>query len=319
MTDGSGHGPRRVLVLRALGLGDFLTGVPAYRALRQAFPEHCLTLAAPAVFADLVPLTDAVDEVSPAYGLAPLQWSGPPPDVAVNLHGRGPQSHRLLQALQPRRTITYYAPEVPGLSGPCWRADEHEVNRWCRLLDSGGIPADPSRLELRPPAVRSPAPGAVVVHPGAAAGSRRWPPDRFAAVVAQLRCCGHRVALTGSAAELPLCQDVAERAGVGSAAVLAGSLRLNELAALVADAALLVCGDTGVAHLATAYATPSVVLFGPVAPAWWGPPPGRDQHVALWREVDRDRPADPHADHLDPALALISVEDVLAAARSILG
>jgi hypothetical protein len=62
-----------------------------------------------------------------------------------------------------------------------------------------------------------------------------------------------------------------------------------------------------------------VVLFGPVAPAWWGPPPGRDQHVALWREVDRDRPADPHADHLDPALALISVEDVLAAARSILG
>ncbi|MBA3618914.1 MAG: glycosyltransferase family 9 protein [Acidothermales bacterium] len=319
MTGGSGCGPPRVLVLRALGLGDFLTGVPAYRGLRQAFPEHTLSLAAPPVLADLVQLTDAVDEVFPAYGLASLDWSGPPPDVAVNLHGRGPQSHRLLQALRPARTIAYFAPEVPELAGPAWRADEHEVPRWCRLLESCGISADPTRLALRRPNRPSPAAGAVVVHPGAAAGSRRWPADRYAAVAAELHRQGHRVVLTGSADEVQLCAGIAERAGLGAAAVLAGSLGLGELAALVADAALVLCGDTGVAHLATAYATPSVVVFGPVSPVRWGPPFGREQHVALWHGGDGDRPGDPHADHPDPALLRITVDEVLAAAGSLLG
>jgi ADP-heptose:LPS heptosyltransferase len=127
------------------------------------------------------------------------------------------------------------------------------------------------------------------------------------------------VVLTGSADEVQLCAGIAERAGLGAAAVLAGSLGLGELAALVADAALVLCGDTGVAHLATAYATPSVVVFGPVSPVRWGPPFGREQHVALWHGGDGDRPGDPHADHPDPALLRITVDEVLAAAGSLLG
>ena len=38
------------------------------------------------------------------------------------------------------------------------------------------------------------------------------------------------------------------------------------MSAVVARARMVVCGDTGVAHLASAYGTPSVLLFGPV---WW--------------------------------------------------
>jgi ADP-heptose:LPS heptosyltransferase len=70
--------------------------------------------------------------------------------------------------------------------------------------------------------------------------------------------------------------------GLGPQAVLAGRTDLLGLSALVASARLLVGPDTGVAHLATAFGTPSVVLFGPTSPALWGPPADRPQHRALW-------------------------------------
>ncbi len=79
--------------------------------------------------------------------------------------------------------------------------------------------------------------------------------------------------------------------------MLAGRTDLVELAAAVAAAGRVVCGDTGVAHLATALGTPSVVLFGPTSPARWGPPADRPQHRVLWAgraaatlTADRDRP-----------------------------
>jgi ADP-heptose:LPS heptosyltransferase len=52
-----------LVVLRALGLGDLLTAVPALRALAAAFPEHRRVLATPAALAPLAALTGAVDEV----------------------------------------------------------------------------------------------------------------------------------------------------------------------------------------------------------------------------------------------------------------
>jgi ADP-heptose:LPS heptosyltransferase len=78
---------------------------------------------------------------------------------------------------------------------------------------------------------------------------------------------------------------------------------------VVATASLVVCGDTGVAHLATAYATPSVVLFGPTPPAYWGPP-DRPWHRSLWTGGT----GDPHGDAPDPGLLEIAVDDVVAAA-----
>ena len=71
----------------------------------------------------------------------------------------------------------------------------------------------------------------------------------------------------------------------------------------------MICGDTGVAHVATALGRPSVVLFGPVSPAQWGPPPERPQHIALWA----GRTGDPHGRTVDPGLLEIGVDDVIEA------
>ncbi|WP_460683173.1 glycosyltransferase family 9 protein [Modestobacter lapidis] len=300
------------MVLRPLGLGDLLTGVPAIRGIRAAVPGHRLVLATTAALAPLAGLLDAVDEVLPARELEPLDWSGPPPELAVDLHGKGPLSHAVVAGLHPGRLLTF---DSPGYPGPTWYPDEHEVRRWCRLVDEGlGAACDPDALDLAVPAVPAPVTGASVVHPGAAFPGRRWPPDRFAAVARHLAGRGHDVRITGGPAEVELARAVAAAAGLPDAAVLAGRTTSLELAAVVAAARVVVCGDTGVAHLATAYRRPSVVLFGPVSPALWGPPARAGKrgplHVVRWHG---DGAGDPWGAELDPALARVTVAEVTAA------
>ena len=87
---------------------------------------------------------------------------------------------------------------------------------------------------------------------------------------------------------------------------------LLALVALVADAPLLVCGDTGLGHVATATGTPSVLLFGPSAPSSWGPPPGRSRHRVLWGGTT----GEPLGNRVDPGLRRITVSEVLDAART---
>ncbi|MDX3525280.1 glycosyltransferase family 9 protein [Streptomyces sp. ID05-39B] len=306
----------RVLVLRALGLGDLLAGVPALRGVRRAFPGHETVLALPPALHEAALATGAVDTVLPARAPGrgvPLltHWTGPPPQVAVDLHGKGPESRDALAALSPGRLLAFAQPDPPP---PEWRPDEHERDRWCRFLAHYGIPADPADVRLPPPAVESPAPGAVVVHPGAESAARRWPAERYAAVARALHGEGHRVVVTGGPGEDVLVRDVAGRAGLPERDVLRGGLPFGELSALVAGAALLVSGDTGLAHLAVAHATPSVTLFGPVAPHLWGPPRS-PHHLALWKPGP---PGDPHGDVPDLRLLGIDADETVAAARSLL-
>ena len=300
----------RLVVLRALGLGDLLTAIPALRGVARAFPDHERLLAAPAPLAPLVPRRLA--RLVPTGELAPLARWLHRPDCAVNLHGRGPQSHRIVLDARPTRVLAFEHPEIPVSRGfPAWRPGEHEVMRWCRMLAEHGVPADPSELDIEPPSGPPPpgSRGATLIHPGAASGARRWPAQRFAAVARAEREAGRDVAITGGQSEAGLAFDVAARAGLDERQVLAGRTDLADLARAVAAAGRVVCGDTGVAHLATALGTPSVVLFGPVSPAEWGPPAERTRHRALWAGGS----GDPHADRADPRLLEITVADVLEA------
>jgi ADP-heptose:LPS heptosyltransferase len=285
--------------------------VPALRALASAFPDDELVLCAPRAIEPLARLTGAVDRVADTRALEPLPSAARGARVLANLHGRGPQSHELALVAAPAQLIAFEHRDVPQTLGmPEWRACEHEVDRWCRLLAECGMPADPGALDL--PADNLPAPdgaaGATLIHPGAANGARRWPAERFAAVARAERAAGRRVVVTGSPAECDLAHAVAAPADV----VLSGRTSLLELAGAVAAAGRVVCGDTGLAHLATALRTPSVVLFGPTPPARWGPPADRPWHRAIWHGGT----GDPH--HERPHAGLLSIEpdeviDALAA------
>ncbi|SFP02237.1 ADP-heptose:LPS heptosyltransferase [Amycolatopsis arida] len=302
---------RWVVALRALKLGDLLVAVPALRAIRRAWPDHELVLATSGWLRPVVELAGCVDTVLPTHGMAPLPARPTRPDVAVNLHGTGPRSTAVLDALRPRRRIGHRG---HGWPGPEWVDDLHERERWCRLLRAHEVPADGGDLLLTPPPAPGPAPGAVVVHPGAAYGSKRWPVERFALVAGRLRAEGHRVVVSGSAAERAPAEWLRRRAGLARADVLAGHTGLADLAALVAGARLVVSGDTGVAHLAYGFRTPSVTLFGPVPARHWGPPEGGPHRVL---SADHLRRGDPFADTPDPALLGVTVAEVLAAVEAL--
>jgi ADP-heptose:LPS heptosyltransferase len=299
-----------ILVLRALGVGDLAASVPAIRGLRTAFPGETLALAAPAWLTPLIDLIGGVDRIMPTDGLdRSLRLA---PELAVNLHGRGPESHRLLLATKPAKLWAFANAESGHLDGPPWVEDEHEAYRWCRLLGHYGVIADPSDLSLAVPEVPVSS-GVTIVHPGAKSPSRRWPAERYAEVARQLDQAGHHVVITGSAAEHDLAVRVAAEAGLPAGALLPTGL--SELAALVAHARLLISGDTGIAHLATAYGTRSVVLFGPMSPARWGAPPGRPQHRAIWHG-SHSEPGDAPGPDVHPALLAIRPAEVIAAIRA---
>jgi ADP-heptose:LPS heptosyltransferase len=310
----------QLTILRALGLGDLLTAVPSLRALARAFPEHRRLLAAPAWLEPLLPLVEEDGEPC-LHGLAELDGLGGDraalphrPEIGVNLHGRGPESHRLLLSSRPGRLLAFRHAAVPETAAmPVWERDEHETRRWCRLLRESGIEADPDELEIRPPRIGLPdwTHGATVLHPGAASAARRWPPERWTEVARAEREAGREVVVTGSIKEVGLARAIATAAGLEPHCQLAGRTDLRCLAALVAGAGAVVCGDTGIAHLATALGVPSILLFGPTSPRHWGPPPERGIHRVLWE----GGVGDPHAETVDGGLLEIEVDAVVAALR----
>lgn len=303
-------GRPELLVLRALKLGDLLVAVPALHALRRAYPGHRLRYAAQGWLSEALDLVGGF-ELLPTHGLdVPLAVEPGTVDIAVNLHGSGPESQARIDAIRARHTIAHGNGHR---AGPRWHPDLHERERWVRLLTWHGIHADPLDLRLGVPPLPSPVPGATVLHVGAAYGSRLWPAQRFAVVAASLSAAGHTIAFTGSSGERDRALEVCTLAGLPAAAVLAGKLTLGEFAATVAAARLVVSADTGAAHLASAYGTPSVVIFGPAPPEIWGPPPG--PHIVLTR-ADLRR-GDTFGADPDPALLAVSVPDVLQAVRDL--
>ncbi len=301
----------RTVALRALGLGDLCTAIPALRALRRA--SGWLTLATAAPLEPLVRLAGLADEIVVQRGLdEPLVSTTHGADLAVNLHGRGPESVELLRATRPRRLVSHTVANgrrpdsAPGEHLVAWVDGVHDSERWCRLVEvATGSPVD--RRDRLVAYAGDGSPDRVIVHPGAAAPARRWPVDRFARVARHLAQVGYRVVVTGSSDERPL--GVAMARICPDIDVQSGRTDLAGLVDLVAGARLAVSGDTGVAHLATALGVATVTLFGPSSPAVWGPP-ADGPHTVLWA----GRTGDPHGSSPDPGLLAITPDDVITAA-----
>ena len=110
------------------------------------------------------------------------------------------------------------------------------------------------------------------VHVSGGRESKQGHLDRFADVARRLATeRGATIVLTGSEGDRRMVQTVAAQLHGLRVIDAAGALDLADLAAVLASLDLLVTGDTGPMHLASAVATPIVALFGPADPRRYGP------------------------------------------------
>ncbi|MFI6706843.1 glycosyltransferase family 9 protein [Nonomuraea sp. NPDC050478] len=272
-------GVRRIAVLRANALGDFLLALPGVEAIRNAYPDAELTLLALPWHADfLAGRPGPVDEVialPPITGVSTSEDGHRAPagllerlresrfDLAVQIHGGGRYSNPFVRALGAGTTAGLRAPDAPPLDR--WVRYihfQHETMRYLEVaaLVGGHTSLTEPRLTVtaRDRAELGELPeGLVAIHPGANDPRRRWPPERFAAVADRL---GRPVVVTGSRAERDLVARVAGAMRRPPAAV-AGELSVGGLAALYERCDLLVANDTGPRHLAAAVGTATVAVY----------------------------------------------------------
>jgi ADP-heptose:LPS heptosyltransferase len=162
----------------------------------------------------------------------------------------------------------------------------------------------------------------VVVAPLTGWPSRVWPPERFAAVSDHiLQTTGHEVVLVSggserdSAAIHQIAGQMRHRPHLGI-----GTFGFRALSALISKAALVLSGDTGPMHIASAFDTPYVALFGPSPVERFAPLVGRGLPMAKsvpcgpCHKFDCPNKEEEH----QLCLKLLSAEEVNAAVDSFL-
>lgn len=280
---------RRIAVLRANGLGDYVVAEPALAALRAAYPDAELTLLGATHHAALLegrpspvdrvvtvplmtgvrvgPAPDASEDEVEAWCAAQRAYGY---DLAVQMHGGGRNSNRLLLRLGARVTVGAATPDAPHPDRWVpYTSYQHDTVRWLEVAGAAGATA--TRIEPRfevtdddlkascDVVAEADAP-LVVVHPGATDARRCYPEERLGAVAQDLADRGARVVVAGGAGEADRVARVA--AGMRTAPETAvGTLDLPALVGLLARAQLVIGNDSGPRHLAGAVGTPTVAVF----------------------------------------------------------
>ncbi|MCY7274234.1 MAG: lipopolysaccharide heptosyltransferase II [Phormidesmis sp. CAN_BIN44] len=298
MTTPTGNDAKNLLCVRLDTIGDVLMTTPALRSLKESVSGRHITLltsSAGSAIAPRIPELDATIVYDSPWLKATAPRLDSRPEFEMIQHLRQFQFDGAViftvysQNPLPSAFLCYLA-DIPLRLAHChenpyqlltdWVKDpepedgiRHEVQRQLDLVAAIGCQTENEHLSLRVEesdreSVRSRLnffhlnrdhPW-IVIHPGATAASRRYPPEGFAAVADRLVSLGYPVIFTGSEWEAELVDRIRSLMNE-SAHSLACCLTLGELAALIAMASVLISNNTGPVHIAAAVGTPVVDLY----------------------------------------------------------
>jgi heptosyltransferase-2 len=286
--------PARLVVLSPNWLGDAVMALPAVADLRRRYPAAHLAVAARASVAPVFELAAGVDAV------ITLRWKGrvfdrtaaladaatlrdAAFDAAVLLPNSMASAWLVRRAAVPERwgyAADYRSPLLTR-AVPKPRGSRHQAKYYQHLTEALGAAAGPLEAVLTARAgdvaeaqalliargwdgVRP----LVALAPGAAYGhAKRWPPERYAAVVSTLVSeHGATCVLVGAGVDADATRQVGELATADARPHiidLANATTLRTLAGVLSLANTCVSNDSGAMHLAAALGVRVVALFGP--------------------------------------------------------
>jgi lipopolysaccharide heptosyltransferase II len=354
-TPAAGPPPQRVLLLRLERIGDLLMTHAAIVGARALWPDATIDLAVGSWNAPLAAMMPEVSRVLtvdvpwlaregtgqswPALVRTARSWRAGRYDLAINFEP-DIRSNALAWLSGATRRAGFWTGGGGRLLTTALSFDPHAhvADNAARLLDA----VSPTGHTLQAPTPRlvpddlaraavdrvlggvSAGRRLVGVHVSGGRQSKQWHLDRFADVgraLAETESCA--LVLTGSAGDRALVETV--RTALGDVPVIdtAGHLTLPETAALLARLDVLVTGDTGPMHLASAVGTPVVALFGPSDPRRYGPRGGPSAILRVQLPCSPcgqvRLPPERCRGHVPDCMDGISVEVVVAAARQLLG
>jgi ADP-heptose:LPS heptosyltransferase len=326
---------RSILLIRYSALGDVVLATSVIEPLRRRFPGARIEwVTSPAA----APLLAGLPGIAEVHRLG-RQGADAPVALARRLRGRFDLAIDLQEKVKSRYLAMVAAPRrlyfhrrtfgealgaIFGVDRPLTRA--HATELYAEVLRPLGVegagrigiavpePARARARELLAPARRP----LVGIAPGATWATKRWAPERFAALADALHEAGHGLVLVAGPGD-------AAAAGAFRAALRSPleadltSLPVDALAAALAELKLLVACDSGPVHLAAAQGVPALVLFGPTSTVRWAPPPpGRALSLRL-----ECQPCSNHGGERCPlghhdCMGRLEVGTVLAAARELL-
>ena len=328
----------RLLIITPSWVGDCVMATPVFRAIREARPHAYITAIVRPGIEDLVNGTTWFNGVleldmrgvrgamraartvrNGSYDCALLlpnsfrsalvvTLAGVPARVGYDRDGRRkllthPIAYETRQS--PTSTLEDYCVLVEAALG------SGTLDRRMRLEVTDGERAAAAELlhDLNAPFV--------LLNPGANRADKRWPAERFAAVVDSLAAShGLAAAVSGSPAEGELVASVIAAAKSPVVNLVDRGVRLGSLKAVIERASLLITNDTGPRHIAAALGTPVVCLFGPTDPRWTATDFDRERRMHAEPFLTESWIADEHRDEC--AMDRISVADVVCAARGLL-
>ena len=314
---------RKIAVLRASRLGDFICATPALRALRAAAPHAEIAMITLPLLADLVERLPTIDRfiAFPGFpGIAEQFFQARDAvaflrrmqaerfDLAIQLQGSGVYANPFMLMLGARATAGFIrAEDAPGRldTALVWPDHLHEIDRLRALMNHLGAPASDAAPDfpLLPRDLQAadeltaclPSP-LIGLQTGSHDPLRRWPPARFVSVARTLlHRHGGTVLLFGNAHEASAIEEMVGAIGAGAYS-LAGATPLGTLGAVIERLSLLITNDTGPAHIAFAIGTPTVGIYRAGGTRRYGPllsgpfralePPTSDALVSTEAVVD---------------------------------
>jgi heptosyltransferase-3 len=290
---------KRVLVIRLRSIGDTVLTTPSLIAIRQFLPDAEIDILLEDWVAPLLSNFDSIDSVLTVGDSASSRFATgrlirqKNYDVVLNMHG-GTTSTFLTFASGARHRVGYahyrYAflhNILVGSSADFWKRTEvHSAEQHLALLGSVGIPVDErpkSRLVVSVEAVHSleakfaAKTGSqlssvgkfALFHPTAAFATKQWATENFARIAEFLKAKSVSTIAVAAANEVDVLRELETNVAVPVYAF--EDLALPEITALASRACLFVGNDSGIAHIAAAVNTPSVVIFGSSNRDHWRP------------------------------------------------